>query len=107
MMELLVTGFEHILNPFSLLIVCAGIFLGIVLGTMPGLNATMGNDLRRKPIADYHHPDFTPVYHPGCHISAALIPEHPQETSISSLLRFFKQVGGLCLSYLFFDDLRL
>ena len=41
MFHLILTGFTEILNPQCLLLIAAGVLLGIVFGSIPGLSATM------------------------------------------------------------------
>ncbi len=38
----LITAFGHVLNPISLLAMLAGVIIGIIIGALPGLSATMG-----------------------------------------------------------------
>src|SRR5699024_9678886 len=40
-MELLFTGFSNIFNLYTLLMLTAGVLLGITFGAIPGLSATM------------------------------------------------------------------
>lgn len=42
MFEHMIMGWQAVLNPLSLALICGGVLLGLILGAVPGLTATLG-----------------------------------------------------------------
>nr|WP_234417241.1 MULTISPECIES: tripartite tricarboxylate transporter permease [unclassified Lysinibacillus] len=41
-MELLLNGFVNVFNPLTIVLLILGVIAGIIIGSLPGLTATMG-----------------------------------------------------------------